>query len=136
MKKNLVAAAVVLLPMFLLPACAASGATRKSAVEKTAPAARVDNRTKLLGTWTIEVYEADMVFVYTFQNDGYVHSNIYRNGIKTRDGYLIYKAADTTLSLRDASAERTMEYSVTPDGKGLLIKNFWGQGIDVIGVKK
>jgi len=138
MKKNLLlfAAVVFLLPVFLLSACASSGAARKPAVGKKAEAARADNSARLLGTWTIDVDEADMVYVYTFRNDGYVHSVIYRSGIKIGDGYIGYKTAGTTLTLRDRSAERNMEYSVTPDGKGLIIKDFWGVGIDVIGVKE
>ena len=136
-KKIIFSRITVIIFVLLLSACASSSTGRETTNGQTAPSAQEDNRSKLLGTWTIDAFEDGyMVYVYTFQNDGYAHSVLTSDGVKMSDGFLIYKATNTELTLRDATAERTMEYSITPDGKGLVIKDLWGYGIDVIGVKE
>jgi hypothetical protein len=129
---------IAMMSVCLFAACAtSSGATQAESGRTAPPVKKVDNSASLLGTWTIDWYgDGDIVTIYTFNRDGTIHSRIFDKGVKVSDGTILYKATASQLTLRDATTERTMDYSVTSDGKGLSIKNFWGYGVDVIGVKE
>jgi hypothetical protein len=136
---NLPKFSIALLLLLLLIACASTKQGAGPANTGSGDSA------PLLGTWKLDIFaDGTAFFIWTFKTGGEGYSTHQVDPAYHRDaerynrsgGAFYYSVSGSNLIHRDASGTHTMEFSITPDGNGIVIKNLLGLGIDVIGIKQ
>jgi hypothetical protein len=98
-----------------------------------------DNPLNLIGTWKMYINGDDsLVYVLTFGTEGYGWVEVYVSGTRKTElaGAFTYTFTEKNLTVKDGGSNKAMEYKALPDGNILYLYNFWGAGINVMGIRQ
>jgi hypothetical protein len=91
----------------------------------------------LTGKWIIDAFgDKSVVVHYTFSPNMTGHSTTFSRGAYYSSGGFNYEVTGSRLTIRDLGGGRSMEYSLSADGKTLTLHDFLGEPITVRGIRQ